>query len=445
MVTASPTTEIGYINGQNQDGYAFDEGERIADLQWPASVNVYSRMADEDGRVSSLLQAITLPIRRSQWRIDPNGARDEVTEFASKNFNLPIVGDDTTVVQSSRRSGVRFSWGRHLADALTVLQYGHSIFEQVYFRDEDTGLLWLRKLAARPQSSISKMKVAQDGGLESITQHPPQNGNLYAPEGVKIPIDRLVVYTRDMKPGMWQGRSLLRPAYKHWILKDDILRVQATAIRRNGAGIPVVHCAKDDDEQVQRAQEIASGMRAGNNAGVGLPPGWSAELLGVSGNLPDTQQAITGHDKAIALAGLAHFLNLDRSGSYALASVQADTFVQSVQTFAESICETANQHIMWDLIDLNFGPDEPAPALVFDEIGSRQDATAAALSMLVAAGLLNPDVLVERKLRQDLGLPAADPDAVDDDEPTLTSAPPALAPAARRSNSREPVDQPGLF
>lgn len=174
-------------------------------------------------------------------------------------------------------------------------------------------------------------------------------------------------------------------------------------------GIPVITTAGDDQEQVKRATEIARGFRAGNSSGVGLPAGWTMQLLGVQGNLPNPQSSIEYNDKQIALAGLAHFLNLDRGGSYALASVQADTFVQSVQTFAETLAETANHHIVWDLVDLNFGEDEPAPRVVFDEIGTRQDATASALKMLVDAGLLNPDGMTEQVIRQNLGLPADNP------------------------------------
>ncbi|MFC9769760.1 hypothetical protein ACFVJ2_50095, partial [Rhodococcus jostii] len=95
-------------------------------------------------------------------------------------------------------------------------------------------------------------------------------------------------------------------------------------------------------------------------------------------------------------------------GSYALASVQADTFVQSVQTFAETVRDTANAHVVEDLVDVNFGEDTPAPRIVFEEIGSRQDATAAALTLLVEAGLLTPDEVVKATVRQSLGIPMSD-------------------------------------
>ncbi|MDL9938692.1 DUF935 family protein [Gordonia sp. ABSL1-1] len=406
-MAALPVTESGYVNGDGLNWSQWNRDEKVDALQWPASNHVFSRMASEDGRVASLLQAIGLPIRRTVWRIDQNGASDEVTEFCARDTGLPILGAETPI--PTGRSRDRFSWAQHLQWALLMLDYGHSFFEQVY-RLGDDGRLHLRKLAPRPQPTISKINVALDGGLVSIEQDSPTlTGEVYGIKPAVIPVNRLVAYVRDPKPGQWVGRSLLRPAYKHWLLKDELMRIEAATARRNGMGVPVVTTADPDDQaQVDSAKEIASGFKGGNHSGVGLPNGWDMKLLGVSGNLPDLRQAIEYHDKQIALAGLAHFLNLDRGGSYALASVQADTFVQSVQTFAEHIAATASAHVIEDLVDLNWGPDEPAPRIVFDEIGSRQDATAAALAMLVQAGLLDPDDVAKRVVRQQLGIPAGD-------------------------------------
>ncbi|MGN7133392.1 phage portal protein family protein [Rhodococcoides corynebacterioides] len=399
--------EVGYVNGDGTDWQHWDQNEKVPELQWPQAINVYSRMMKEDGRVASVIQAIGLPIRRTAWRIDPNGASPEVTAFVAQNLGLPIKASEAA--GSMPRTRGRFSWAKHLQAALLMLPYGHSYFEQVY-RVDDQDRTWLHKLAPRPQKSISKITVALDGGLESITQNPPAGPLTVAsmlPDGFVIPVSRLVAYTRDAEPGDWLGSSLLRPAYKHWILKDELMRIQAAAARRNGMGIPVgTAAAEDDQEEVDQMQQIASNLRGGMASGVGLAKGQALALLGVQGNLPDMQQAIEYHDKQIALAGLAHFLNLDRGGSYSLASVLNDTFVQSVQTFAESIAETANAHIVEDLVDINFGEEEPAPRIVFDEIGSRQDATAAALSMLVQAGLLEPDDVLKITVRQSLGLPS---------------------------------------
>jgi hypothetical protein len=100
-----------------------------------------------------------------------------------------------------------------------------------------------------------------------------------------------------------------------------------------------------------------------------------------------------------------------------LGSTFADFFVMSLQSTAELIRDTAQAHIVEDLVDANWGPDEIAPRLVCDEIGSRKDAVAAALKLLVDAGILFPDRSLEEAVRQDYGLPTKDSPA-----PASTSA-----------------------
>ena len=145
----------------------------------------------------------------------------------------------------------------------------------------------------------------------------------------------------------------------------------------------------------------------------------------------------------MALVALAHFLNLEgKGGSYALASVQADTFVQSVQTVAYDIRDTAQADVVEAIVNWNWGSDEPAPKLTFDEIGSRQDATAAALQMLVNANLLTPDERLESFLRSATGLPAPDPETAREPEPPAppaapgTENPPPVAPPTKSASAR---------
>ena len=413
---ATPTTaspEIGYVNGQGKDWQLWDESEQVPELQWPDAIEVYRRMARGDARVASVLKAIRLPIQSAGWRIDPNGARREVVEFVALNLALPIEGDGP--LPKTRTKG-RFSWKQHVQQALLSLQYGHSFFEQVY-RIDDNDRTWLHKLAPRPQRTISKISVELDGGLHSIEQSPPSSPLAgFGTTTVKpIPVSALVAYVNDPEAGDWLGSSLLRPAYKHWILKDEFMRVQAGTAKRNGMGIPVGTAASDTDgAEVTKMKDLASGLRGGMASGVGLARGQDLKLLGVSGNLPDMQQAIEYQDKSIALAALAHFLNLDKGGSYSLASVLNDTFDQSVQAVAEALCDTANAHVVEDLVDLNFGPDEPAPLIMFDEIGSRQDATAASMALLRNAGLLDDDDMVKIAVRQSLRIPLKQNDTDDD-------------------------------
>lgn len=455
-----PVTEKGYVNplggimsGWSQDG---DQFETVTDLLWPRSIQTYTRMARDDSRLSSILQAISLPIRLTSWRIDPCGASDEVTRHIADDLGLPIVGDSEE--RPHRRSKGRFSWGNHLQQALTYLQFGHSIFETVY--KVENGAVRLAKLSPRPQSTIAWWNVARDGGLQSIEQWP---AGLFVGPGMSIaaptasgrspiPMDRLLVYVRDPDPGVWHGNSILRPAYKNYVLKDELLRIEAAAARRHGIGVPAAWAPPDeshDPERVAEYQKAASAYQGGSSAGIGLPAEARFEILGPTGAPMDPRRAIEYHDHQMALVALAHFLNLDgKGGSYALASVQQDTFIQAVGAVADHIRETAQAHVIDDIVDWNWGSDEPAPRLVFDAIGSRQDATAVAMQQLVAAGLLTPDQRLESFIRQMTGLPAPEipgdtPDDSEDpeDSPIDPASPemgtPTPPPAQTVSNKHE--------
>lgn len=376
-----------------------DFNEEAPELVWPNSVPVYDKMRRQDSQVRSVLRAVVLPIQRTAWSIDPNGARDEVVQLVAEDLGLPIKGLGPVPVPRTRD---RFSWFDHLRLALLMLPFGHSIFEQEA-RLDDKGRLRLKRLGHRPARTISRFNVAKDGGLESIEQ--------MTTLGASGPIDvnRLVAYVYEREGGNWAGISLLRPAYKNWVLKDRLLRANTTTIIRNGLGIPVYEGA-EGEEDLSAGLAQAKAVRAGEDAGAATPNGAKLRLMGVEGTLPDAMPSIRYHDEQIARAVLAHFLNLGtQTGSWALGSTFADFFTLSLQALAQQVADVANQHVVEDIVDWNWGETEPAPKLVFEDIGSRQQASAAAIKLLADAGILLPDRSLEEASRQMLGLPPKDP------------------------------------
>jgi hypothetical protein len=412
-------SEIGYAQAMLSQWWLLDEGETTPELQWPRSIAVYDQMRRTDAQVTSLLEAVTLPIRRTPWRIDPAGARATVVKFVATDMGLPIVGKGPG--KAPARTKGKFSWPDHLRLALLELVFGHMFFEQVYSVNDAGTEAHLKKLAPRMPSTIDQIKVASDGGLEWIKQR--WTTDITAPQ--VIPVDRLVAYVRNREGGNWLGQSILRPAYKNWLLKDRLLRVQAQTIERNGMGIPLYKAQEDATEtDIAAGKTMATLWRAGEAAGSAVPFGADLVLRGVEGTLPDADPAIRYHDEQIARAALAHFLNLGtQTGSWALGSTFEDFFVYSLQTLAQQIADVTNQHVIEDLVDLNFGENEPAPRLVFDEIGSQQPATAQALKTLVDSGIIHPDQVLEETSRQQYGLPPADP-------ATATTPPGVATPTA---------------
>lgn len=392
----APTSEIGYAasgGGITPVWWSSPDEEHVPELHWPLNVAVYDRMRRSDAQVMSVLRAVTMPIRRTKWSLDPAGCRPEVYTPLSEDLGLPVLGVELPPV---RRSKDRFSWPEHLRLALLQLVYGHMFFEQQY-RIDDDGMARLRKLAPRMPRTLAAVNVARDGGLVSIEQH-----------GVPrpIPVDRLVAYVHEREGGNWHGQSLLRSAWKAWVLKDPTLKTWVQTIDRNGMGVPIYE-AGENETDLTKGTALAQGFRSGSNAGAAIPNGAKLTLQGVTGELPDAEPLVRYLDEQIARAVLAHVLNLGtQTGSWALGSVLADVLTQSLQGFAETVADTSTQHIVEDWVDLNFGPDEPAPRIVFDTIGSQQAATAQALKMLVDAGILRPDRGLEEAVREGYSLPA---------------------------------------
>ena len=396
MAPAPPIAERGRV-GPFTNWWTSLDDEETPELRWPLSVHVFDRMRRTDAQIASVLRAVTLPVQRTRWHVDPAGARDEIAEQIAQDLGLPLLGAEGPI-EPVGRTRDRFSWSQHLEWALLMLPFGFSFFEQLV-RPDERGMYRLRKLGPRMPRTITGVNVADDGGLISIVQAGA------GVDDVPIPVDRLVAYVHKREGGNWLGQSILRPCYKFWVLKDRLLRVQAQTIERNGLGIPLYKGA-EGEESLSEGLAMAKAWRAGDSAGSAVPAGADLVLRGVEGQLPDAAPVIRYYDEQIARAVLAHFLNLGtETGSWALGSTFADFFTLSLQAIADQIADVATQHIVEDLVDWNWGPDELAPRIVHDEIGAKNENLVMAIKMLVDAGVIIPDRVTEEFVRQLVGLP----------------------------------------
>ncbi|HTW17072.1 MAG TPA: hypothetical protein VMF51_18220 [Nocardioides sp.] len=400
--------EKGYAHDDTVGGRGFWNdlsNEDTPELVWPLSIPIFDKMRRQDAQVSSVLRAVTSPILRTRWSVDGTGCRPEVTEFVASNLGLPIKGQESEGNNQARLRGRdRFSWNQHTRMALLMLPFGHMYFEQVYRYDEQ-GRARIRKLAPRMQRSISQINVARDGGLVSIEQYAPMSVMTGA-GGSKIPVNRLVAYVLDREGGNWLGTSLLRSAYKNWLLKDRALRHWSIGVERNSVGLPV-YTAAEKETSLEKGKAIATQARGGSNSGAALPHGAELALKGVEGQLLDPEKFVRYQDEQIARAVLAHFLNLgSQTGSWALGSSFKDFFTQSLDHVAGDYADTSNFHVVEDLVDINFGRTEPAPLIVFEPIGTATEVDDEISLLRKAAGLEDDDDLAAF-LRQHVSRAAA--------------------------------------
>lgn len=402
MVESKAPREVGHARAVRNR--ALEEDNRA--LSFPRSAQVFAKMLREDAQVTAIFRAVSLPIRRANWQLDPNGAPADVVAHVAEDLRLRVRGDDPHKPLAPRAG--RVSWDKHLEQVLYALVFGHMFFEQVYEVGAD-GREHLRKLAPRWPGTLTKINVADDGGLESIEQTSSGTGS-FKKGSPKIPVSCLAAYVFDDIGGQWLGRSILRPAYKNWVIKDELLRLEYSTLDRNGMGVPVYtgsDISNDPEGDLENGQEIVEAFRSGDRAGAAIPAGAKLEVKGTSGQLISPREAIAYHDNMMARSVMAHVLNLDgKGGAYALASTQNDLLVQSLQTMAEWVQDTATQHIIEDLVRVAF-PEHTGlmPQLVFDPIASKKEINPGDLAGLLNAKAIFPDKDLEEDLRRRYTLP----------------------------------------
>lgn len=447
MSVAHP--EIGYPGNMEQAwGYPFTPTpyrftpkppEHTWDLEYPANLAVYSQMRRSDGQIGSLLRAIRLPLQQAAWTLDDTGCDPNVVRFVRSELGLPVPGEPR---QRKRRNGI--VWTHHLRDALLMLPFGHMFFEQVYAYRPDDNRFHLRKLAPRIPTTIEEILLARDGGLVGIRQAAPDGTftmvNGEANPGVFIPVNRLVAYVLDQEGADWTGNSILRTAYKHWLIRDQIMRVDAQSVERNGMGIPVMPYDPETPGAKEEAERIVSEMRAGESAGVVYPAGEGLggfQLIGVSGATVDAIPRMEYHDQQISRSALAMFLDLGHdTGARSLGETFRDFFTDALQAVGDDIAEVATEHIIRDLVEVNWGSDEPYPVLTPGRLKDQQGIVADSLATLANSGIITPDADTENYVRSRMGLPVKAKDA-----PRLAPVQPSQSFVASESPSSNALDR----
>jgi hypothetical protein len=411
--TAPPSTTYGYessIPASGVPGWQFFSGtimdpyEDVPELAWPNNVKVYHRMRT-DAQFDALCKSVRLPLQRLNWKIKPNGARDEVVEDISQQLHLPIQGNNDEFVLRGRK---RFNHNDLLRLALLApTVYGHMAFEMEGEVDAND-LRWrLKKLSPRMPQTIQKFDVARDGGLNGIVQYGTPVGAARTSTfqtGIPIPITQLAMYVWEKEGGNWAGRSMCRPLYKYWLLKDRMLRVDAIKNERFGAGIPTgtAPVGGDPSDYGKMAQSI----RATENGGVGLPNGATIGIEGVKGTLPDTLASIRMYDEQMARSFLAMFMQLGQTetGSRSLGESFLDFFTDSLWAFEGWYEEITNLYVIEDIVDWNWGEDEQAPLLTAEE-DEEKPLDAHVLAELVKSGALLVDADIQNWIRKRFYMP----------------------------------------
>lgn len=230
--------------------------------------------------------------------------------------------------------------------------------------------------------------------------------------------------------------SLLRPAYKHWRMKDAIERIQAIGIERASIGIPTGYpptgastedlATFEDFLENVRANDssyfLAPGPRADHMKTADGTQGWFWEFVTPSqteGAATAIDAALKYHKAQIDGVVVAEFMRLGQQGegARATADVQQDPFYAFCEALASIVIEDEiNEALIPRLVDLNFESDR-YPQLKCSLIDSTSlEQLAAFVSSLAEKGAIRVEPTLEAYLRDRADLPPADEDAIKERE-----------------------------
>ncbi|KLU66316.1 hypothetical protein DEAC_c17150 [Desulfosporosinus acididurans] len=355
---AVPSKIVGQIGSQLYTTFIlFDKA--IAN---PDSANVveYERMLDSDETVAAGIEFMILSTlnKLDMYR---NESNPQIETFINESFE-----------------GMRGTLVETVADILSAIWAGYSGSEIVY-KPDGAKMRWDYIATYHPRTvffNIDKEtgRLDQD---EPITQF-----RWFAGSPVKIPKNKCIVYSHNMRFGNWYGTSQLRAARKNWLLKDPVLKMWVNAVDKFGTPLIAAMVPNDDirdpdkpyndDGSENRIQQIDYMARLLTNiqSGTGLAMGsgtgdQKVDIKTLTGTGAGVGEAFTGIisylNRAIFRSMLVPSLLFEEgqnSGSYALGQAHFDMYGMMLDSIYKRLTETLLEWLVRPLIEMNFGPQK---------------------------------------------------------------------------------------
>lgn len=380
----------------------FIEEDYNSKLSWQNWSQTFDEMRRTDAQVNATLLAMELPIRSTRWYVEAAESEDWTTD----DFAWEV----QDFVEDNLFHKLSLTWDDLLREILTMLPFGFSVFEKVFWSYDDK--IILKKIAFRKQSTIFKRQT--EDWFAWITQQlvsPATEWPNIDLQQVSIPADKLLIFSHRREGDNYEWISALRSAYKHWYIKDKLYKFDAVKHERQSIWIPVIRLPDQaSPEDRAEALKIWMNIRSTEQTCVILPgKEREFEFANMNANSwSDLFESIKHHNREIAKNILAQFLELGDTWTWSrsLGESQMWLFLQSLNSIANQIADTFNRFIIPQLVDLNFDVED-YPKMRFDKIETKDLAIFAnTISTLTGSWLINPDEDLEDHLREVLWLPA---------------------------------------
>ncbi len=330
------------------------------DLVGRLGIATYREMLADD-QVASCVALIQHAILSAPLEITPAGddpVDEEIADFCREQFDY---------LDGQTRDDV-------LGFLLEALYMGFSCVEKIYREDPVwTGKISIRRFVPMPQETIL-FKVTRAGEIEPDGVWQAKQERHYLTTGMTDPAhydhhprEKFVVWQWQQRYGLPYGQSLLRGAYRWWMLKKQAVQWWARYIETFGtpwvtATIAPGQSKEEALEQLKRLKY--SGMAA-------MPAAMKVELTSAFGSASNAnyEAFISYCDKAMGRALLNPSLLMDNTstGSRALGGTHQDSFLWFVDSARRSLAAKIRSDVLEPLVRLNWGEAYECPNVGFAE------------------------------------------------------------------------------
>jgi hypothetical protein len=359
------------VAGDNTKHGQIRADEFIPELRGQRAIKTYRQMRDNDATIGAVMYSVEQILRDVEMKVIP--ADDSAESLKEAAFIESVLSDMDHTLDD------------HVSESLSYLSYGFAWFEVVYKRrvgptetnpkknsKSTDGRLGVRKIASRAPWTINKFDI-KFGDVMGVEQSVGfTGGNNY------IPTSKSLYYRTTTLNGDASGRSILRNAFTSYTYLNNIQAIEAIAIERELAGIPVARIPADylgseatvdqqaflyDLKQILRDLKfneqgfvvLPSDMYPDKDGGTSSTPMVNIELMSASGKRNiDINPVISRYQHDIARSVLSEFLLLGTAGgSYALSKSKTDLYLRALESYIQAIVDVLNKQLVERLWQLN--------------------------------------------------------------------------------------------
>jgi len=371
------------VAGDNVTNGQIRADEFLPELRGKKAVRKYREMRDNDSTVGAVMYATEQVLRDVKLNVKP--ANDSAEAKAEAEFVKSVLDD------------MDHSLDDHIAEALSFLSYGFAWFEVVYKRREGMqttnpkkrskytdGRIGVRKIASRAPWTINKFNVDQiSGDVLGLYQDTGRfNSSHY------IPVNKSLYYRTTSINGDPSGRSVLRNAYTSYEYLNNLQAIEAIAVERELAGIPVAripaeYLSNDATSAqagfVNNLRQILRDVKFNEQGYIILPSDTYPDKDGAPTNIRlvdvelmasngkrniDIDPIVRRYQHDIARSVLSEFLLLgSQGGSYALSKSKTDLFLRALESYIQAIVDVLNKQLVERLWELNGLPFDLMPKI----------------------------------------------------------------------------------